>query len=102
MVFRAVSLSATTHSGLLPVPAKPAAGHRICQSACKVDPGSASKIDPMPCATVSARPGGAGRGCATRSGAGDWLSALALRAVLEAPGFVPGLDDLAVMGEAIE
>ena len=30
------------------------------------------------------------------------LSALALRAALEAPGFVSGLDDLAMLGQAIE
>ena len=30
------------------------------------------------------------------------FSALALRAALEAPGFVSGLDDLAMMGEAVE
>lgn len=35
------------------------------------------------------------RGC-------EWSSALALRAVLEAPGFIPGLDDFAMMREAVE
>jgi len=44
-----------------------------CQSARKVDPGSASNIDPLCRAqTGSARPGEAGRGCAARSGADDW------------------------------
>lgn len=45
----------------------------MCQSARKVDPGSASNIDPLCRAqTGSARPGEAGRGCAARSGADDW------------------------------
>lgn len=45
----------------------------VCQSARKVDPGSASHIDPLCRAqTGSARPGEAGGGCAARSGADDW------------------------------
>ena len=46
--------------------------HRQCQSASKIDPRSAFKIDP--CLVVarsgSARPGGAGRGCAAGASAG--------------------------------
>src|SRR5258707_15343701 len=44
----------------------------------------------------SARPGAAGRDCAAGANAGT------LGAVLEAPALVAGLDDVAVVGEAIE
>lgn len=51
---------------------------------------------------MSAGPGGAGWGCAARSGALILRPGLALRAVFEAPGLVAGLDDLAVMREPVE
>src|SRR5271157_1140523 len=51
-----------------------------CQSASKSDPGSASKIDPLLLTggDGSARPGGAGRGCAAGASAG-WRGAVVWR-----------------------
>src|SRR5664279_5362016 len=56
------------------------------------------------CWNGSDRPGGAGWGCAAGAIAGrrraDCLESSG--AVLEAPAFVSGLDDVAMMGEAVE
>ena len=76
-----------------------------CQSASNFDPRSASKIDPrfVTGTDGSARPGGAGRGCAAGASVGRLGAVVSSSsAVLEAPAFVAGLDDVAVMGEAIE
>ena len=52
----------------------------------------------------SARPGEAGRGCAAGAGAGPVISKgeEASYAMLEAPAFIAGLDDVAVMREAVQ
>src|SRR5271157_5920244 len=66
---------------------------------------SASNIDPcfVKGADGSARPGGAGRGCAAEASAGRRGAGVPRSgAVLEAPALVAGLDDVAVMREAIE
>ena len=94
----------------------------LCQPALKIDPQSASKIDPPPLwhggGCPGSQQGGPGRlrvaFCAARSGAargvpvdppgqpGRSMAGAGLRAVLEAPTLVAGFDDLAVMGEAVE
>ncbi|MBN9039254.1 MAG: twin-arginine translocation signal domain-containing protein, partial [Rhizobiales bacterium] len=63
-----LSLAAAAAGGLV-LPACTTTENPPCQSARNGDPGSACKRDPFWGTTVSARPGGAGRGCAARSGA---------------------------------
>ena len=50
----------------------------------------------------SARRGEAGPGCAAGAGAVALRSGLKIRRVFEAPAVVAGLDNVAVMGEAVE
>ena len=49
--------------------------------------------------TISARPVGAGRGCGDGASAGRCVI---VGSALEAPAVVAGLDDVAVVGQAIE
>lgn len=71
------------------------AASMMCQSALNRPPYRRAEGTPLTGATVSARPGGAGRVCAASRARLIGVSALALRAVLEAPAVVAGLDDLA-------
>ena len=75
-------------------------GGHVCQSASNWDPVSARKRDPvLRSQTSSARPSGAHNRVAGRARV---ICQAASGAVLEAPAFVPRLDDLAVMREAIK
>ena len=86
-----------------------------CQTACNLDPRSASNFDPREVVPVVHRRARAGserapsalasgrRGrCLCTHRGNRWARAEGSGAVLEAPAFVAGLDDVAVVGEAIE
>jgi hypothetical protein len=64
-----------------------------CQSALKFHPGSARNIDPD-----GRRSGARGRCLFAHRGKPGWYSG----AIFEAPAVVPGFDDIAMMGKAIE
>ena len=69
-----------------------------CQSASKVDPVSASNFDPRKLMSEQLSTGRVAHATHTRpvGNCGDSVT------VLEPPGFVAGLDDVAVMGDAIQ
>jgi hypothetical protein len=74
-------------------------GPRSCQSAFKFDPSSASNFVPFERrGLVVARLVGAGRDCGDETSAGCVI----VVAAFESPAVIAGLDDVTVMGQAIE